>query len=75
MDEEITPEVKHTLIQQEIMMWRGSRYQLQLRHRVHKALGTKDILEQIEKELEMCEKALDVLEIARAELRNGEMTS
>jgi len=32
-------------------------------------------LEAIEKELERCEKALDVLEIVLAELRNGEVKS
>jgi len=74
MDEEITLEVKRALIEQESAMWRNTRYQLQLRHRVQRALGAKDIMEQIEKELEKCEKALDVLEVARAELRNGEMT-
>ena len=73
--DEITPEVKRVLIEQESTMWRNTRYHLQLRHRVNKALGAADGLEQIEKELGKCEKALDVLEIVLAELRNGEVKS
>jgi len=75
MDEEITLEVKRVLIEQESAMWRNTRYQLQLRHRVQRALGAADMQEQIEKELEKCEKALDVLEAVLAELRNGEVKS
>ena len=74
MDEEITLEVKRTIIEQESMMWRNTRYQLQLRHRVNKALGAADVLVQVEKELEKCEKALDVLDVVLSELRNGEVT-
>ena len=73
MDEEITLEVKRTIIEQESMMWRNTRYQLQLRHRVNKALGAADVLVQVEKELEKCEKALDVLDVVLSELRNGEV--
>jgi len=73
--DEITFEVKCMLVEQESAMWRNTRYQLQLRHRVQKALGTADVLEQIEKELEKCEKALDVLETVLVELRNGEVKS
>lgn len=73
MDEEITLEVRRAIIEQDRNMWKNTRYQLQLRHRVQKALGATDVLEQIEKELEKCEKALDVLEIVLSELRNGEV--
>jgi len=73
MDEEITLEVRRAIIEQDRNMWKNTRYQLQLRHRVQKVLGATDVLEQIEKELEKCEKALDVLEIVLSELRNGEV--
>ena len=75
MDEEVTLEAKQAIIEQEKIMWVNTRYQLQLRHRVQKALGGTDVLEQIEKELEKCEKALDVLDTVLSELRNGEVKS
>ncbi|HEY4723971.1 MAG TPA: hypothetical protein VII92_19110 [Anaerolineae bacterium] len=72
--DDVIPEVKRAVIEQESAMWRNTRYQLQLRHRVNKALGAADVLVQIEKELEKCEKALDVLDVVLSELRNGEVT-
>ena len=54
-------EVKKQLLEQEIIMWVNTRYQAQIRYKVHKKLGIKTQQAEIVKELEQCEKALDLL--------------
>lgn len=62
INEDVPQFVKHNIILQEIQMYKNTRYQLQLRHRVQKAIGgTADQLKAIEDELLNCEKALDLL--------------
>lgn len=66
--DEIEKEVKLKIIKSEIEMYRNTRYQLEIRHRVNKKLGnTEDQLKAIEKELENVEKALDELKEIEAE--------
>jgi hypothetical protein len=43
-------------------MWRNTRYQLQLRHRVNVGIKSPpDVMRQIEAELTRCEQAIDIL--------------
>lgn len=53
--------VKIDLLRAEIGMWKNSRFQQQMRHRVFKQLGNQDQLMVIEKELIGIETALDLL--------------
>ena len=65
MDKEnngIITEVKEAIIEQEMTLWGNSLYQLQLRYRVNKKIGSAEvILKQIEDEMLKCEAALDIL--------------
>lgn len=54
--------VKRDIIKAEIQMYRNSRYQTELRHRVQKAIGGKpEMLKALEDDLVSFEAALDLL--------------
>lgn len=56
-------EVQRKLLINEIMLWTNTRYQSQVRLRVQKAIdGEVEIQAALIKDLERCEKALDMLE-------------
>lgn len=58
----IAPAVKREIVKGEIQMYRNSRYQTELRHRVQKAIGGKpEVLKALEDDLVSFETALDLL--------------
>lgn len=63
ISEDVPAMVKRGIISQEIMLYKNTRYQSQLRHRVQKAIGgSQDQLKAIEDELLKIEQAIDFLE-------------
>lgn len=59
---EIPIEVKRQIIAAELEQWQVARYQLEVRYRVNKRIGSEaEALKRIETELERCEKAIDAL--------------
>lgn len=66
---DVSLEAKTAIIGSEIAMYRNTRYQFQLRHRVQKAIGgTAEQLKPIEDELTKIEHMLDELEKIKAEV-------
>ena len=64
----IPVETKRQIITQELQDWKRTQYQMIIRHRVLKNVdATPQQLEEIEKVLERCEKAIDTL---HTELQN-----
>lgn len=59
MNDDVPVEVQRAIIQQEIQLWKNTRYQLEIRCRVQQRIGGD--ISAIQAELEKCEKALDVL--------------
>jgi hypothetical protein len=68
-DEEVTPEVKLAIIQQERQIWLNTREMMTIRYRVNKRIGNAEQLKTTEKELENCETALDELDKIFTELQ------
>jgi hypothetical protein len=68
-DEEVTPEVKLAIIQQERLIWLNTREMMTIRYRVNKRIGNAEQLKTTEKELENCETALDELDKIFTELQ------
>ena len=67
-EETIEEEVKMKIVDSEIAMYKNTRYQLEIRHRINKKLGnSEEQLKALEKELENVEKALDELKQIKAE--------
>jgi hypothetical protein len=61
-EHEIPIDVRRAIIEQELQMYRNTRYQMQLRHRVQRGVGASpEMLKPIEDELERIEGALDLL--------------
>ena len=60
--EEISPEIRLQIIQQEHQMWANTREMFTIRHRVYKRLNDSEGIKAAEKELEKCETALDELD-------------
>ncbi len=57
------PQAQRAIVENEIALWCNTRYQMQLRYRVRKAIGeTPEQLQEIETELIKCEAALDELQ-------------
>lgn len=66
---ELPSQVRLAVLQGEIMEWQRLLYALEVRHRVNKRIGSpQDTLDAIAKEMERCERALDVLREMEAEL-------
>ena len=66
---DVPVDVKTRILENEIAVYKNTRYQLEIRHRVNKKLGTGgDQMKQIEKELENIEAALDELQKIMDEL-------
>jgi hypothetical protein len=56
-------EIRRQLLQQEISMWKNTRYLAEVRLRVQRRIGgTPEAEAQHMQELERCEKAIDALE-------------
>lgn len=54
--------IKKQIVKQEMEQWEVTRYQLEVRHRVNKRIGSSaDVMKSIETDLERCEKAIDAL--------------
>jgi hypothetical protein len=68
----VTPEAQRTLINNDLVLWRNTRFQMQMRYRVQKSLeklgDVTDQLAAIETELARCEAAISTLETMLAEL-------
>lgn len=64
---EVSKEVQEFVLGEEITAWKNTRYQLQIRYRVNKAIGNEQACRAIEDELAKCELALDELEKIRGE--------
>lgn len=65
-EDDIPVAVKRQLLDQEIALWRNTRYQLALRVRVAKHLGDGDnVIGPLRADLERCEKALDAVHAER----------
>lgn len=62
MDNDISVKVKLDLLEQEQTILRNSRYVFEIRARINKRIGNAEKVIACEKELENCEKALDMLE-------------
>jgi hypothetical protein len=66
---EISNEVKYQIINNEIALYKNTRYQQELRYRVGKRIGqTQEALKPIEDEIVKIEMAIDELEKALKEL-------
>ena len=67
-EETIEEEVKMKIVDSEIAMYKNTRYQLEIRHRINKKLGNaEEQLKALEKELGNVEKALDELKKIKKE--------
>ena len=59
---DISPQAQKAILEQEIALWKNTRYQWEVRHRVLTRIGaSKDELSEVMSQLERCEKALDLL--------------
>jgi hypothetical protein len=58
---DVTDETKRALIEQDMQLWRNTRYQCEIRRRVQQRIGNTEGEAAMIAELERCEKALDVL--------------
>lgn len=67
--EEVAPEVKLVIIQQERTLWMNTREMMSIRYRVSKRMNNKEGMESAEKELTNCETALDELQKILEELQ------
>ena len=68
-EDTIEEEVKMRIVDSEIAMYKNTRYQLEVRHRINKKLGnSEEQLKALEKELENVEKALDELKKIKKDL-------
>lgn len=62
MNSEPQNNIKRQIIEQELALWSNTRYQLQMRYRVNKSIGSpEEALKRIEDELTKCEQAIDIL--------------
>ena len=62
MEENLSPEVKKVLLEQEITRWKQEQYTLEIRFRVNTKIGTPpEGLVSLKAALEQCEKAIDAL--------------
>lgn len=61
LETDVPTDVKRVLINQEMQMWRNTRYQCEVRLRVQKRIGNTEGEAVLITELERCEKALDTL--------------
>jgi len=59
--DDLNKETKISILQQELQIWKNTRYQLQIRYRVNIGIENNQGNEQIENELGKCEKAIDIL--------------
>ena len=67
-EDTIEEKVKMNIVDSEIAMYKNTRYQLEVRHRINKKLGNaEEQLTALEKELENVEKALDELKEIKKE--------
>jgi hypothetical protein len=63
VDDQVPVFVKKQLITQETQMWRNTLFQLRMRHKVNKAIGSgPEVLKQIEDDMVKSESALEVLQ-------------
>lgn len=62
-----------SVIDQELVMWRNTRYLYEIRHRINKKLGNVEEAKACVTELEKCERWIAELSAVRAELA-GEPT-
>lgn len=63
MENGLTPNDQRLILQQELADWKVARYRFEVRHRVAKTIGDpKEHLDNIRRDLERCEKAIDALE-------------
>jgi len=69
VSEEVAPEVKLVIIQQERTLWMNTREMMSIRYRVSKRMNSKEGMESAEKELTNCETALDELQKILEELQ------
>jgi hypothetical protein len=68
VEQDIPVEVKRALLEQEIGLWRNTKYITSVRYRVQKGIGTPaEELAPLVRDLEKCEKMLDAL--------NGELAA
>jgi hypothetical protein len=61
--DDVPVEIKRQIVQQEIQLWRNTRYQFEVRLRVEKRIGgTPEAQAEHIRQLETCEKRLDALQ-------------
>lgn len=58
---DVPTDVKRQIIEQDMQMWRNTRYQCEIRMRVQRRIGNTEGEATMITELERCEKALDAM--------------
>ncbi len=66
--DDVPANIRRQIIEEEMQIWRNTRWQQQMRYRVNKRLGNQAAMAICEKEMENCEVALDELARHLAEI-------